>query len=456
MKIRHRLTLLFTAITALLMALFAGFIYIHAAENREDEFFKRLRQLASTKANLLLDAKVAPETLQLIYKNTRDALFQEEVAIYDTRFNLLYHDAVEIDIVKETPEMITRILEEKQIEFYQDDWQVIGFLFEHGGREYVITAAAYDEYGYTKLFNLRISLLASLAGVISLLMLAGYFFARNALKPVSNIVSQVEEITATNLDLRLKEGNGKDEISELTFTFNNMLDRLEQSFDAQKQFVSNISHEIRTPLAAIIGELEIARSRQRSPDDYEQAIDMALHDAKRLSRLSTSLLDLAKASYDQSEITLKEVRIDEVLLDAARQVQQANPDYKIHISFEPDDQDEVSLSILGNEYLLTVAFANLMENGCKFSSHKEVKVSISFSQHTSMIRFADQGIGIPDHEKDKIFTSFYRGQNKSFAEGSGIGLFLTHKIILLHKGQISVSSSAEGTSFTVRIPLIEV
>jgi signal transduction histidine kinase len=166
-------------------------------------------------------------------------------------------------------------------------------------------------------------------------------------------------------------------------------------------------------------------------------------------------LDLAKASYDRSEIAFKPIRIDEILLDARQQVQKANPDYKIDIHFENDFENDNQISVNGNEYLLKVAFANLMENGCKFSKDKQSTVFISFGNEKIILRFSDKGIGISEDDMKNIFTPFYRGENKTFAEGNGIGLSLTQKIITLHKGIIAVLSKEKlGTTFTVELPSI--
>src|SRR5690606_23337538 len=108
---------------------------------------KELHKTAITKANLLLDAKIAPEVLQLIYKSTASDLYPEEVAIYDKQFNLLYHDAVKIDKVKETKAMIDEIVKNREIKFNQADLQVVGFLYHHQGTDYIITAASKDIYG---------------------------------------------------------------------------------------------------------------------------------------------------------------------------------------------------------------------------------------------------------------------------------------------------------------------
>jgi signal transduction histidine kinase len=258
-------------------------------------------------------------------------------------------------------------------------------------------------------------------------------------------------ISATNLDLRLDANESKDEISELASTFNEMLNRLENSFDSQKHFVSNISHELRTPLSAIIAELELSTHKERNVDEYKLVILNTLQDAKKLAKLSNSLLDLAKANYDPSEIAFKQVRIDEVLLDARQQVQKSNPNYNIAIHFENDFEDDNQISVNANEYLLKVAFVNLFENGCKFSDDKQSLVSISFEKNKIKLNFSDNGIGISTEELEHIFTPFYRGSNKTHADGNGIGLSLTKKIIQLHKGTISVfSKKNEGTTFTVQ------
>lgn len=453
MKIRLKLTLLFTALFAALLLVFCLVIYFSNARDREDQYFKRLRQQAITKTNLLLGAKVQPTVLQLIYKNSLNSLPQEEVAVYDTAFHLLYHDAVYIDRVKETRGMIDTIVRQHEIHFYVQDLQAIGFLYPYNGKDYVVTAAAKDIDGLAKLHDLRIALLIGFIVAILLTFLAGYLFSRQALQPVSQMVDKVEEITASHLDLRISEGRGKDEIAELAITFNRMLDRLENSFEAQRQFVSNISHELRTPLATIIGELEIAAKKGRTPAEYEELTRLILQDARRLVKLSNGLLDLAKASYDKAEIAFKEVRLDELLLDTRQAVLKSNPDYGVNIIFEREIEEDDFISVRGNEYLLKVAFTNLIDNGCKFSDDRESTVAISFHAKNVILRFSDTGIGISPEDIASIFTPFYRGANKKYAEGHGIGLSLTSKIIHLHQGSLSVASRvSEGTTFTVELP----
>ncbi|HEY6899490.1 MAG TPA: HAMP domain-containing sensor histidine kinase [Puia sp.] len=453
MKIRLKLTLLFAALFAALLLAFSLVVYFSAADQREEEYFNRLRQLAITKTRLLVEAKIDPAVLQLIYKSSLNTLPQEEVAVFDTAFHILYHDANEIDRVKETNGMIDSIKTLKEIHFYVDDLQAIGFVYTFAGKTYAITAAARDDDGLKKLNTLRLVLVISFCSAILFTLLAGMLFARKALAPVSRMVDRAENISASHLDLRLGTGNGKDEIAELAITFNRMLDRLEGSFDAQKQFVSNISHELRTPLAALIAELEIADLKARTAEEYKEVIRQTLQDARRLARLSSDLLDLAKASYDQSGINFKELRLDEVLLDARKEILKANPGYRVEILFAKELEESDLSTIYGNEYLLKVAFINLIENACKFSLNHTCSISIGFDARTPLLRFSDQGIGIPPEDLAHIFTPFYRGENKRHAPGNGIGLSLTTRIIRLHGGTISVNSEVgKGTTFSIHIP----
>src|SRR5690606_24295163 len=123
-------------------------------------------------------------TLQDIYRSNRKVLNEVEVAIYDTEFNLLYHDAADIDIVKETKQMIQQISQLGEISFYQGDWQILGLRYGFQGSDYIVTAAAYDQHGYVKMDNLLRSCV--IVFIISMLVIyiAGRFFSRKAFEPV--------------------------------------------------------------------------------------------------------------------------------------------------------------------------------------------------------------------------------------------------------------------------------
>lgn len=452
MKIRTKLTLRYTCVTAVIFLLFMLTIYLFVEHNRSETFFRDLKQEGVTKAHLFLKNQVDAKTMQSIYLNNTAFINEVEVAVYTPSFKILYHDAYRNDIVKETPEMIQRILKEQSIEFYEGEFQAIGMLYNFQGKDYIVTAAAYDGYGYENQKALEdVLIILSIVG-LTILVVVGYLLARSALTPVSNIVKEAESITAVQISKRLPVGNEHDELGELSIAFNQMLNRLEEAFKAQKMFVSNVSHELRTPMAALIAELELAVLKERTLSEYETAINNALNDSNRVVKLIEGLLNLAKTDYLPEQIKMEEVRLDELLLDARALVIRANPSYKVELIFEQEAEDDSVITVIGNNYLLTTAFVNLMENNCKFSAGKTSMVQISFWEEHSIIRFSDNGIGISDEDKMNLFTPFYRGENKGFTQGHGIGMALTKKIILIHQGTIEVhSQQGEGTTYVVKL-----
>lgn len=456
MKIKSKIALRYSFITAILMLFFATTIYLVSAHDREKEFYDDLQKEGVSKANLFFEAKASPETMHSIYRNNIEYIDEVEVAIYTTDFKLLYHDAKDIDIVKETQDLIDKInSEKKNIKFYVGEYQAVGFIFLYNDTRYIITAAAYDGYGYTKLHKLVINL--SFLFIISVLLsfVLGYLLAKRALEPVSRISDEMKNITANNLHLRLANYNEKDEFGELANSFNRSLDIIEESFISQKMFVSNVSHELRTPLAILIGEIDLALMKDRTTGEYITALENSKYDVTRLIKLVNGLLDLARASYDESKISKSDVRIDETLLDARDNVLKANKGYNINIEFINEIGDDSELTIRGNEYLLRIAFINLMENNCKFSKNKSSSVRIFSGKDKISITFSDTGIGIPIEDIKEITTPFYRGQNKDFASGNGIGLALVNKIVYLHKGILEIESEInKGTSVKIQFPTL--
>lgn len=453
MKIRNKLTLLYSLLSAGVLLVFALFFYLSFENDQRDEFYNQIKQHAITKVFFLFDLNIKPEVLQTIYANSTRRMVNEEVAIYDESHQLIYHDAENKDIVKETPQLLDSIVRNQEIRYKYNEYHITAFTLKHGDKTLIITAAAIDRYGQEKLDSILEYLAIAFCLSLLLIVVAGRFSAEQALRPVSDMVNNVEEITASNLDSRINVGNGKDELAELAITFNEMLNRLEKSFNAQKEFVSNIAHEIRTPLSTIITELELSSNKIRDTEQYQQTIQLALKDAQKLAKLTTSLLDLAKASYDPTQISFKIIRIDEILLDAKHQLQKQVPSYHITIDFTeiPDIEDEITIN--GNSYLLQVAFANIMENACKFSDDRSCEVKISHKDNDVVIDFIDRGTGISIEDLNQIFIPFYRGQNKNRSSGHGIGMALSHRIINLHHGQIGVSSEVGvGTRFEIRLP----
>lgn len=415
-----------------------------------------MKSEAITKAHLFLKGQVDAETMQSIYLNNKAFINEVEVAVYTPDFDMLYHDAVDNDIIKENREMIDRIMSEKEIDICEGIYQGIGLVYNYEGKDYVVTAAAYDGYGHKNMHQLLVTLILLFIVGLALLVIIGYMLARSALKPIKSITETAGRINEAHLDQRLPVGKDKDELDGLSMVFNELLERLESSFISQRSFVSNVSHEIRTPLAAIIAELDLALQKDRTSDQYRTAIRNALNDAHGMTSLTEGLLNLARADYRPDKIKMEDIRLDELLIDIADTLHRGHPDYHIEVIFALDNEDDDRLiTVKGNKYLITIALSNLIDNNCKYSDNHTSVVQISSDSHNVIIRLSDTGKGMSEDERTRIFDLFHRGENSKDVMGYGIGMTLALKIIRLHKGYIEVLSySEEGTTFIVRLPNI--
>jgi signal transduction histidine kinase len=232
---------------------------------------------------------------------------------------------------------------------------------------------------------------------------------------------------------------------------NQMLDRLEHSFDMQENFISNASHELKNPLTAIMGEAEISLSKTRSIDQYIISLQKINDEAERLDIITRNLLNLAQADFEITEQNREEIRIDELLYEIDEYFGKSK--YLNRIVFHIADLQETSKSftVHGILYLLQIALTNVLENALKFSMDQPVDISLKEENRTIILTVSDKGIGIPENERKNLFQPFFRATNAYTYKGSGIGLALAYKIIRLHGGTIDIHSAPElGTSVEIQ------
>jgi signal transduction histidine kinase len=232
-----------------------------------------------------------------------------------------------------------------------------------------------------------------------------------------------------------------------------MLERLESSFAVQKDFISNASHELRTPLTSINGQLEVLLMKDRSTQEYKDAVESVLEDIKALILLSNRLLMVAR-SKSESVVNLgNDVRIDEVLWQLQEEIQKYNKDYQVNILLGESLTDSDNLIISGDESLIKAAFSNIADNACKYSDEHAVDIQLEYTDQQIVLVFTDKGIGISSIELQKVFEPFYRASNAIKYPGTGIGLQLVSQIIKTHKGTIHITSElGKGTKVTVKLP----
>ncbi|GAB3991796.1 HAMP domain-containing sensor histidine kinase [Spirosoma daeguense] len=448
MNIRTRLTLLFMLLVASILLLFTISVYYLYNQFRQQEFQQRLEEKAFTMVRLREDVGEVPQA-------DLPAIVNEQVTIYNSKGVIIFNQGEENPRFLASTDFLKKAALGQTQYIQRDSIEAVGVqhINQHG-EPLLIVASGSDRYGFSKLERLREILFFGWVLSLGIVGIAGYLFATDALRPVSELIAQVNSISATNIHERVYVGRQRDELADMARTFNDLLSRLEEAFILQKSFVSHASHELRTPLTVMMGHIEVTRLQSRSKEEYETTLDGLLDEVKSMIRLVNGLLELARASADTATNNYKPVRIDELLWQAQSLILNKNPDYQISIDFEnlPDQEEE--LVINGEGSLLQTAFQNLMENGCKYSPEKRLLVGISFERGQIQLTFSDHGYGISKSDLGHIFEPFYRSETTMTIEGHGIGLALTKRIIELHRGQIKVDSVVgQGTTFRITLPI---
>lgn len=454
MNIRNKLILLFVSIVALILVASSFAVYFFSADYREDEFYTRLTNKAKAVARLVIEVEeVTHEVLLKIENDNPMNLTLEEVRVYNSENKILY-TSDEDNFIKIDNSLLEEVRAKNEVRFRRGEYECLGYLYTDQFGHFVVIVAAVDIYGVTKLSNLRTILFVVFGASIFIILISGYFYVGRMLQPISKVIREVDDISATSLHRRVNAGNGKDEISKLSSTFNDMLSRLEQAFTTQKNFIANASHEIRTPLTAILGQLDVSLLTERSAAEYIKVLQSVREDITTLKTVSNRLLLLAQASVEDVENRFTVLRLDQLLWDSKAELNKLHPEYSISIDVDSSIDDESTLRVNGDEQLLKAAIINVLDNGCKYSINNNVSVLLKSSAGKTVLQFRDHGIGIPEEDLPHLFEPFYRGHNTENYKGNGIGLSLVYRIVKSHFGDIRIQSQVnQGTVLTILLPV---
>ncbi|MGF7215247.1 signal transduction histidine kinase [Spirosoma lacussanchae] len=448
MLIRNRLTISFTLLATAIQITLSLLVWYFYSLYRQEEFYNKLEGKARVTGRVLISRRhLHDDFFENMVRTDLLTIVDEQLSIYDSQRNLVFtnRNLKESDYYKGQIDQLTANV---PFEFKSGRLESILIPYRDRGQLFYIFASGYDRIGFDKLGTLQqILMLANLLG-FALIVLAGWYFSGRVLKPISQIVDEVEQITATHLHKRVQEGNRRDEIAQLAMTFNQMLFRLEDAFVSQRSFVSHASHELRTPLTNTLGTLETSLRYDQNPDDWRDSMEVAVDELKKLILLTNGLLGLAKVT--DGTVALTPVQVDDCLLTAIGQVQTKYPGRSLPLRFTT--ADEASMTVKGNATLLTTAFLNVLDNACKYSG-EAVSVQLQSLNEEIVVTVTDQGRGIAETDTAHILDPLYRGKNVEGVPGYGIGLAVTQKIMELHQGTIQISSRVnEGTSVTIRLP----
>lgn len=452
MKIKNKITLIFILIIALLQGTIFVFIHYFAKSYTEKEFYLRLSQRATIAAQAYLEADeinidiyddIRTQHLQIL-PNEKEVIYQVDVKKRE----------IKTDLTSELPPyFFQEIFENEYAEIKTENFYYTGLLYHDNEGDFIVILSAEDLYGIAKQENLRNILIIAFFLSLVIISILGQYYAKQALLPITSMVKKVNSITATNLHLRLDSGKNKDELDKLALTFNNMLDRLQTSFDLQSNFINNASHELRNPLTAILGQTEISIKKERTQQEYILILKNIEKEALRLDTLVNGLLKLAQTGYDNKGLIIEPIRLDQIIIDIKKNIDQTNPENNIELEFGNLPEDEKLLITHGSYSLLSVSLSNILDNACKFSKNKKVVLKLLADTNFVKVIVVDQGIGIPPDELKNIYEPFYRGSNARGVVGFGFGLPLAYRIIKLHGGNILVSSQInKGTIVKLSLP----
>ena len=452
MKIQLKITLLFTLLCLSVVLLLSIAVYYFANEKAFQDFYTRLelRAVIASKINFDVNQE-SQDALDQLRKQHVQRLPEEEEFIIRTDT---------LDRIKNTP-----LYKRAGAAFFDDaqkngkaiarhDFQFYaGIIHPMGQQQYLIIVTAVHSYAQNFLASLsKILIVSSILSIIVLFSI-GLLFSRQVLSPIRNIANRVNNISVTSLHQRLEVRKGKDELTLLAATFNDMLSRLETAFETQNNFVSNASHELNTPLTAIIGEADLSLVRQRTPEQYQETLKVIMSEAEKLKAITSGLLELAQSSF-HGHLVYDEVNIDELVHNSIHVATNVYPRCTVTLdqSLRPSTHRE--LTVHGNAELFELAISNVLLNACKYSGDKPVTFAVGVSKSQVIFIITDQGIGIPASEIKHIFDPFFRASNVKNTRGYGIGLPLARNIVHLYKGTIEIHSKENiGTEVIIKFPL---
>jgi signal transduction histidine kinase len=442
-SLKWRISIAFTLIVVVILSVFALTIYFVSNETRETMFFDRLKERAKTTADLILEKdELDSVSFKRVEEIFASSLPQETIEVYNSKNERVFFAPKDLWQAQAVAPWLDAVRRQKEREIGLDDDQQVGILYQDNQGSFVISIRAHDTTGLIKIERLKFLLISSLLISIVFTSTVGWFFSNNLLRPFNHVTKDLKNITEHNLHTRIPEISKASEIKNLVDNINDLLNRLEGSFLAQKVFIANVSHEIRTPLSIILGELEIA-SMERNNDDLKGHLESFRQEVIRLVRLSEQLLWLAHASRDKNDIYFSNVRIDEIVLEAVKSKRIHTR--KVNVNYSINPVDGSVLMVKANSDLLRALFINLLENAIKFTPlEKEVNVIIEGTEERLTVKVIDNGPGISKEEQVSIFKPFYRSSSANHPAGHGIGLYLCKQIAIIHHATISIGSVPSG------------
>lgn len=483
-SIRTRLTLWYVSVLALALIVFSAGVYLLLAGNLRRRMDESLRTSAESIAISLVRERAEGETEAEAAQSTVSELnlLNQAMAIFDAEGRLVAekvtpgNDHARLPPLDSIPAVDLRLYTEpgdggggqrvaaRRVKIGEADLHYLIVVSQP------LKTVTEELAMLERVFLIAVPLALLLAG------LGGFFLARKSLAPVVSMSEQARQIGAENLERRLPVANPRDELGQLASTFNELLARLDASFDLQRQFMTDASHELRTPLSVMRTTTQVILERpRRDENEYRDALAMIDDQARRLARIVDDMFTLARADAGRRPLDRAVFYLDELIAETARaaSVLAARKGVTVETSRSPE------VSYYGDEHLLRQMLLNLLDNAIRHTpAGGGVHVSLNQFEKRCEVVVADTGEGIPAEAQPHIFERFYRAdkaRSRSDANvhgpngapngaanggangaggGAGLGLSIARWVAEAHGGTIRlVRSDPGGTVFAVALPL---
>ena len=478
-SVRVRLTLWYSIVLGLVLVLLAVltyFLYWHNTAQRTDSNITELSEAFVTTFNAELTDQTGPDAVKNAWgKSTVEHRFRGTFfALVDPSGNVIQSS---LDLPR-----IGRSKEQLNGDFFSSEpfrsllasastsgelRTVHGYEGKNGframarplaavGRTYTLVVLQSLHPQREMMEDIRNTFLWAIPIALFLASIGGYFLARKSLAPVAAMASQARGMGASNLHSRLPVANERDELGQLALTFNQLLERIEASFEQQRRFMADASHELRTPVAILHGETQVTLSQsERTPGEYRETLAVLRDESQRLARIIEDLFTLTRADTGQYPLTLRDAYLDELASEALLRARSLTLPKNITLTsaIDPD------LPIRADEALLGRMLLNLLTNAIKYSPPgSTVTLACHRDGDCYVVSISDNGPGIPVNLQARIFERFFRvdtvrSRSEGDTGGAGLGLSIARWIAETHHGRLELTRSCpSGSTFTATLP----
>jgi heavy metal sensor kinase len=452
---RFRLTLWWAGALAALLVVFSLGVYSLLARSVLDRFDAELRsagEVTALSVNHELEEHAGREAGEPSIRQVLETMHQvsfprQSIAVYEGRRAVAAKPGSE-GLDESPPELATG---------YHDagDYRIAVFQapVPSLGTEYRIVVSQSTRSLEEELAGFRNVLYLCVPLGVLFASMGGYFLARRNLAPLVALTDEVNRITSQNLHQRLPVANPRDELGQLASTFNELLERLNASFDDQRRFMADASHEIRTPISVALTAAQVNyEGGARPASEYREALGIVIEQMRRLKRIVQDMFLLAQVDSGAFEPTITSFYLEELMGEAVRAARIIADPLQVRVDMEAG----VEAAVEGDEGLLRQLLLALLDNAIRHTpANGKVTVRLIPEESVWRVEVADTGTGIPEADRPYIFDRFYRANKARTREagGSGLGLSIAKWIAAMHEGSLTLTATGpEGTTFTLRLP----